>query len=185
MLESFQSATHSQKVQTYYTGEIVYDLETKEGKHLRISRWGKIEYYRSKYETLNPKEGMDFLCAEKIRWELEKRFTATATKMKADPISTANRRETVENLKEYIRFSKAIHSKSQLVRNFLFLSLAKYMEGDQGLPISPCGLTIAAKNIIEIAVRDLKDPEARNAWAAAIPVFSGYELGFTMAGYCE
>ncbi|TGK03254.1 hypothetical protein EHQ53_06950 [Leptospira langatensis] len=172
-------------MRSYYTGEIVYDPETKEGKHFQISRWGRIEYYRSKYEILDPQEGMDFLCAEKIRWDLEKRFLATAKKMKENPISVSNRKEAAENLKEYVRFSKAVNSKSQIVRNFLFLSLTKYMEGNQGLPISPCGLTSAAKGIIEIAVRDLKDPETRRAWAAAIPIFSGYELGFTMAGYCE
>ncbi|MEI1306337.1 hypothetical protein [Leptospira venezuelensis] len=171
--------------ETYLTGQIVYVPEMGEGKHFHLNKDGNPEYYRIKYETLNAKEGTEFFCAERLRLDLEKKFQATSGKLKKNPLDLKARQELETNLDSYLKFANSARGKSQLVRNFLFFSLGKYMKGDQGLPVSPCEFTQKILDPITIATNDLKDADSKLAWAANIQIFTAYELGFTMAGYCR
>ncbi len=185
ILKELQAASRSESSQTYFTGEIVFDLVSKQGRHLQLDRFGRIEYFRSSPLTLNAKEGMDFLCAEHIRWILEKKFQETAEAIKMDPVSAAYRKSAEENLRDYLRFSEALRNKNLIVRNFLFLELNRYLAGDKGLPISPCGYSGKMQDPIRIATKELENPSVRLAWAHLIQTITAYELGFTLAGYCN
>jgi hypothetical protein len=185
ILQELQSTASQQSMDSYFTGEIVFDLVTKEGRHLQLDRFGRIEYFRSMPVTLNAKVGMEFLCAEHIRWIVEKKFNETAAIVKKDPIASTSRERLEENLKEYLRFSEAVRNKNQIVRNFLFIQLSPYLAGDKGLPISPCGFSGKMREPITIAVKDLEDYNTRLAWASLIQTITAYELGFTLAGYCN
>ncbi|WP_244280452.1 hypothetical protein [Leptospira saintgironsiae] len=176
---------HDTGKDAYRTGQIVYVPEAGEGKHLHQNKDGKLEYYRIKYETLNAKEGTEFFCAEKVRFNLEKKFQATSAKLKKNPLDLKARQELETNLDSYLKFANAVQGKSQIIRNFLFFSLGKYMKGDQGIPVSPCEFTQKILNPITIATSGLTDADSKLAWAANIQIFTAYELGFTMAGYCK
>ncbi|PKA18031.1 hypothetical protein CH363_02935 [Leptospira haakeii] len=185
MLDTLYKISEQNIRETYLIGQIVYVSEVGEGKHLHLNKDGKLEYYRIKYEALTAKEGTEFFCAERLRLELEKKFQSTSAKLKKNPLDLKARQELETNLESYLKFSTAAQGKSQIVRNFLFFSLGKYMKGDQGLPVSPCEFTQKILNPITIATSDLTDPDSKLAWAANIQIFTGYELGFTMAGYCK
>ncbi|TGM97817.1 hypothetical protein EHR06_16205 [Leptospira dzoumogneensis] len=185
MLDTLYKISEQNIRETYLTGQIVYVPEAGEGKHFHLNKDGKPEYYRIKYETLHAKEGTEFFCAERIRLDLEKKFLATSTKLKKNPLDLKTRQELETNLGSYLKFANAVQGKSQIIRNFLFFSLGKYMKGDQGIPISPCEFTQKILTPLTIATTDLKDADPKLAWAANIQIFTAYELGFTMAGYCK
>ncbi|TGM16432.1 hypothetical protein EHQ81_05840 [Leptospira selangorensis] len=185
MLDTLYKISEHNIRETYLTGQIVYVPEAGEGKHLHLNKDGKLEYYRIKYETLHAKEGTEFFCAERLRLDLEKKFQSTSAKLRKNPLDLKARQELEANLESYLKFSNAVQGKSQVVRNFLFFSLGKYMKGDQGLPISPCEFTQKILNPITIATSGLTDADSKLAWAANIQIFTAYELGFTMAGYCK
>ncbi|TGL62926.1 hypothetical protein EHQ64_08275 [Leptospira sarikeiensis] len=178
-------AEHDVGKEIYLTGQIVYDPQAGEGRHIILGKDDKIEYYRIKYESLDAKEGTDFFCAERIRFDLERKFQATSAKLKTNPLDLKARQESEKNLESYLRFSNGVKGKSQIIRNFLFFSLAKYLKGDQGLPISPCGLTQKIAESISIATTGLTDADSKLSWASQIQFLTAYELGFTLAGYCR
>ncbi|PJZ27543.1 hypothetical protein CH352_08780 [Leptospira hartskeerlii] len=185
MLDTLYKISEQNIRETYLTGQIVYVPEVGEGKHLQLNKDGKLEYYRIKYETFHAKEGTEFFCAERLRIDLEKKFQATAAKLKKNPLDLKARQELETNLGSYLKFANAVQGKSQIVRNFLFFSLGKYMKGDQGIPVSPCEFTQKILEPITIATSGLTDADPKLAWAANIQIFTAYELGFTMAGYCK
>ncbi|GBF39673.1 putative lipoprotein [Leptospira johnsonii] len=185
MLDTLYKISEQDIRENYLTGQIVYVPEAGEGKHFHLTKDGKLEYYRIKYETLSAKEGTEFFCAERYRLDLEKKFQATSAKLKTNPLDLKARQELETNLDSYLKFANSVHGKSQIVRNFLFFSLGKYMKGDQGIPVSPCEFTQKILNPITIATSGLTDADSKLAWAANIQIFTAYELGFTMAGYCK
>lgn len=185
MLETLYKISEQNIREDYMTGQIVYVPEAGEGKHFHLNKDGNIEYYRIKYETLSAEEGTKFFCAERLRLDLEKKFQTTSAKLKVNPLDTKARLELESNLESYLKFSNALEGKSQIVRNFLFFTLGKYMKGDQGLPVSPCDFTQKIIKPITIATSDLTDTDSKLAWAANIQIFTAYELGFSMAGYCK
>lgn len=185
MLDTLYKISEHNIRETYLTGQIVYVPEAGEGKHLHLNKDGKFEYYRIKYETLGAKDGTEFFCAERLRLDLEKKFQTTSAKLKKNPLDLKARQELETNLDSYLKLANAVQGKLQIIRNFLFFSLGKYMKGDQGLPISPCEFTQKILNPITIATSGLTDADSKLAWAANIQIFTAYELGFTMAGYCK
>ncbi|WP_244244819.1 hypothetical protein [Leptospira koniambonensis] len=185
MLDTLYKISEQNIRETYLTGQIVYVPESGEGKHLLLNKDGRLEYYRIKYETLNAKEGTEYFCAERLRIDLEKRFQTTSAKLKKNPLDLKARQELETNLGSYLKFANVVQGKSQIIRNFLFFSLGKYMKGDQGLPVSPCEFTQKILKPITTATSDLTDADSKLAWAANIQIFTAYELGFTMAGYCK
>ncbi|PJZ78183.1 hypothetical protein CH365_06740 [Leptospira neocaledonica] len=185
LVDSLKKITEQVGKDTYLTGQIVYVPEAGEGKHFHLNKEGNPEYYRIKYETLGAKDGTEFFCAEKIRIDLEKKFQVTSAKLKTNPLDLKARQELETNLESYLKFANVLQGKSQIVRNFLFFSLGKYMKGDQGIPVSPCEFTQKILNPLTIATSGLTDSDSKLAWAANIQIFTAYELGFTMAGYCK
>ncbi|MEI7013309.1 hypothetical protein [Leptospira licerasiae] len=185
MLDTLYKIAEHNIRETYLTGQIVYVPEAGEGRHLLLNRDGKLEYYRIKYETLHAKEGTEFFCAERLRIDLERKFLSTSAKLKRNPLDLKARQELETNLESYLKFANVVQGKSQIIRNFLFFSLGKYLKGDQGLPISPCEFTQKILEPITIATSGLIDADPKLAWAANIQIFTAYELGFTLAGYCK
>lgn len=185
MLDTLYKISEQDIREIYLTGQIVYIPEAGEGKHFHLNKEGKLEYYRIKYETLSAKEGTEFFCAERIRFDLEKKFQTTSAKLKMNPLDPKARHELEINLESYLKFANVVQGKSQIIRNFLFFSLGKYMKGDQGIPVSPCEFTQKILNPITIATTDLTDADTKLAWASNIQIFTAYELGFTLAGYCK
>ncbi|WP_010514943.1 hypothetical protein [Leptospira licerasiae] len=185
MLDTLYKIAEHNIRETYLTGQIVYVPEAGEGRHLQLNRDGKLEYYRIKYETLHAKEGTEFFCAERLRIDLERKFLSTSAKLKKNPLDLKARQELETNLESYLKFANVVQGKSQIIRNFLFFSLGKYLKGDQGLPISPCEFTQKILEPITIATSGLIDADPKLAWAANIQIFTAYELGFTLAGYCK
>lgn len=170
----------------YPVGEVVFDPQTREGRHLHLDRYGRLEYFRKHPAELESKEAAEFLCAETVRWVLEARFQEAATASKKEPLSTDSKQLQEENVKDYIRLSLVLDGKSQRVRDFLFLYLSPYLKMDKGLPMNPCGISSRLQESIRIAVfgRSEKNP-ASLAWTSAIQSISAYELGFTLAGHCK
>lgn len=185
LLQELREAAASGRSYILNSGELVYDTLSRRGRHLQLNPQGRIEYFRILPVRMESGDAVNFLCAEHIRWQWEKNFQKAALLTKGEPKNELGLELQRENVKEYGRFSRALGGKPQIIKNFLFFSLDPYITGKLGLPISPCKLSEELKESLKIAVEGLSDRDAVLSWTASIRSISTYELGFTLAGYCN